>query len=428
MWGTPIVSFDAMRQAFFRDAGAHYNDILFWSKPANWKTQLTTPNASTRYVYFNFNTTEGPVVLEIPPAAGAGLFGSVLDAWQVPAVDIGPQGADEGRGGRYLLLPPGHETTRVVGTIPVQLATYNGYGVLRAIPQGSSDAAIERALDLVRKLRLYPIARIDSPPSVQRLIDMTDELFDGIVRFDATFFASLAGMLGEEPGLATRRWHDERARATGDPARCAIRADFQQRALHATAARATYEAYMRAGAEDGSLFWTGRRWRWPSTVGAKTGFTFVTDQGLDVKARGLVYFLACAPPVHLGKATAYLCTFVDRDGRPLDGDHTYRLRIPRGVPATQFWAATVYDVATAAFVRGSPRIEVNSYERGIEANGDGSIDLYFGPRAPAGKELNWVYTAPGGTWFTMFRLYGPTLGLFDKDWQLSDLARVEEAR
>jgi hypothetical protein len=428
VWGTPIVSFDAMRQAYFRDAGAHYNDILYWSKPANWKTQITTPNASTRYVYFNFNTTEGAVILEIPPAAGAGLFGSVLDAWQVPIADIGPQGLDEGRGGRYLLLPPGDETTRIAGTIPVQLATHNGYGLLRAIPQGSSEAAVERALELVRKLRVYPAARIDSPPSVQRLIDMTDQLFDGIVRFDGTFFASLAGMLAEEPVAARDMEMMRQLAMLGVERGRRFAPDFQLRALHAAAARAAYEAYMRAGAEDGSLFWTGRRWRWPSTIGAKTGFTFVTDQGLDVHARGLVYFLACAPPVHLGKATAYLTTFVDRDGRPLDGRHTYRLHVPPGVPATQFWAATVYDVATAAFVRGSPRIEVNSYERGIAANGDGSIDLYFGPRALANKEMNWIYTAPGGTWFTMFRLYGPTLGLFDKDWQLSDLELVEEDR
>ena len=68
IWGTPIVSFDAMRQAFFRDAQAQYNDILYLSRPADWKLQITTPNASTHYVFFHFNLKDGPVVLEIPPA------------------------------------------------------------------------------------------------------------------------------------------------------------------------------------------------------------------------------------------------------------------------------------------------------------------------------------------------------------------------
>src|SRR5687768_3567436 len=64
IWGTPIVSMYTMREAFFRDAKAKYNDIVYWSKPADWKVQLTTPNASSYYVYFNFNTKDGPVVLD----------------------------------------------------------------------------------------------------------------------------------------------------------------------------------------------------------------------------------------------------------------------------------------------------------------------------------------------------------------------------
>ena len=71
IWGMPIVSVHAMREAFFRDAKAKYNDIVFWSKPSDWQNQTTTPNASARYVYFNFNTLpDGPVVLEIPAAVG----------------------------------------------------------------------------------------------------------------------------------------------------------------------------------------------------------------------------------------------------------------------------------------------------------------------------------------------------------------------
>ena len=106
IWGMPIVSFDAMRQAFFR-TGAKYGDILYFSKPADWKFQITTPNASSLYVYVNFNTKDGPVVLDFPAAVGAGLFGSLNDAWQVPVADVGPEGEDQGKGAKYLLLPNG---------------------------------------------------------------------------------------------------------------------------------------------------------------------------------------------------------------------------------------------------------------------------------------------------------------------------------
>ena len=54
IWGMPIVSFDAMRQGFF-GVGAKYGDIAYLSKPADWKLQLTTPNSSSLYVYFNFS-------------------------------------------------------------------------------------------------------------------------------------------------------------------------------------------------------------------------------------------------------------------------------------------------------------------------------------------------------------------------------------
>jgi hypothetical protein len=87
IWGIPTVSFEAMREAFFRDAGAKYGDIVFWSKPSDWKNQTTTPNASSLYVYFN--TKDGPIVLDFPAAICAGLFGTMLDAWQTPLTDVG---------------------------------------------------------------------------------------------------------------------------------------------------------------------------------------------------------------------------------------------------------------------------------------------------------------------------------------------------
>src|SRR5262245_55186034 len=88
IWGMPIVSFDAMRQAFFRDAQARYHDIVYWSQPADWKLRLPTPTGSALYVYVNINTADGPVVVDIPRVVGAGLFGSINDAWQAPITDI----------------------------------------------------------------------------------------------------------------------------------------------------------------------------------------------------------------------------------------------------------------------------------------------------------------------------------------------------
>ena len=53
-------------------------------------------------------------------------------------------------------------------------------------------------------------------------------------------------------------------------------------------------------------------------------------------------------------------------------------------------------------------------------NEDGSVDLYFGPEAPADKEQNWIPTVPDKAWFPYFRLYSPTQAFLDKTWVLPD--------
>jgi hypothetical protein len=424
IWGTPIVSLDAMRQAFFRDAQAGYNDILFWSKPADWQFQVPTPNASSHYVFFNFNTREGPLVLEIPAAVEAGLFGSILDAWQVPLADIGPEGEDRGKGGKYLLLPPDYAANVPAGYIPVLPETYNGYSAFRAIPKGSSEEDTEKAIALIRKIRIYPFSSAADPPQT-RFIDMSGKLFDGIVRFDESFFESLSRMINEEPEHPRDQAAIEHLRVIGIEKGKDFKPGANMQDVLKNAAAEVQAQFISEASNDGARYWPDLHWRSASITGAETGFSFETAHGLDVNSRGLFYFVACAPPAKLGKATFYLMASVDTSGQPLTGRNNYRLHVPANVPANQFWALTLYDSETAAFSRNSPRVELNSYNQEIRKNADGSVDLYLGPKPPALKEPNWIYTAPGRNFFTIFRLYGPEKPIFDKTWRLPDIERIE---
>jgi len=426
IWGMPIVSMDAMRRAYRRDAQASEHDIVYFSKPADWKLQITTPNASSHYVYFNFNTQQGPVVLEIPPAKGAGLFGSIVDAWQAPSTDVGPDGADHGQGGKYLLLPPGYRGEVPDDVLPVPLDTFNGYACLRAIPESASQADVDKALALVKRLRQYRRADAKQPPE-QRFIDMAGKLFDGIVRFDPTFYESLARMVDEEPVLERDRAMLERLKALGIEKGKAFTPDPALQTILASAARDAQARFISKAPMEGGPFWTDREWLWPDPNGVDSGFRFEKDGVLDVEARAMLFFLACAVPAKLGKATAYLSTFVDAAGQPLSGEHTYHLRVPANVPAGQFWAVTVYDAETAAFLRDVPRVEINSYAHELERNADGSLELHFGPAAVGGG-ANWIPTIPGRKWFTFFRLYGPEPALFDKTWKLPDIAKELSAQ
>jgi len=173
--------------------------------------------------------------------------------------------------------------------------------------------------------------------------------------------------------------------------------------------------------------WPDAKWGLPEfiVVGAKTGFTYQTDNGLDVDARGAMFFNGCAPPKHLGAATFYLTGPRDAADAPLDGGKTYHLHVPPHVPAQQFWAVTVYDLETAAFIRESPRVELNSYDQNMKKKADGSVDVYFGPKAPAANAANWVYTSPGKLWFTFLRFYGPEKALFEKTWKLPDIEEIK---
>ena len=105
--GAPLVGEDTVKQAYFRDGKANYNDIVWWPKGGGWKNQSPTPNVNTRYMYFFINTRQdGPVVVELPPAVpGASFYGTIEDAWYVPLTDIG----FEGKGGKYLVLPPDYK-------------------------------------------------------------------------------------------------------------------------------------------------------------------------------------------------------------------------------------------------------------------------------------------------------------------------------
>jgi hypothetical protein len=427
IWGMPIVSFDAMREAFFRDAGARYGDVVYWSEPADWRTRFTTPNGSSLYVYFNFNTKDGPVVLDFPPAAGAGLFGSILDAWQSPLVDVGPRGEDQGRGARYVIVPPGYAGAALPEeSIAVRPATYNGYALFRAIPESPSSADLEKALALVKKLRLHVLGRATTPPET-RFVDMAGKLFDGIPRYDASFYGRLARMVDEEPVLPRDVAIMGQLATIGIEKGRGFQPDRETRAAMERGVERARAAFVEDNAGSIVPWWPGTHWGLSRYVGAarRSKFTFEEPGGLDLDSRAAFYFLACAPPARLGEASFYVAAFEDGAGEPFEGDRHYRLRVPPNVPASQFWSLTIYDIEDAAFFRGAARVTLDSYDRSVRHDADGSVEIDIGPTAPAGRESNFVPTLRGKRWFAFFRFYGPGSAVSDKSWRMGDIEALD---
>jgi hypothetical protein len=423
IWGMPLVNTDAMRQAYFRDVGAKYNDICYFSKPADWRFQVTTPNASTNYVYFNFNLKDGPVVVEIPAAVGAGLLGSMVDAWDAPMADIGPAGEDQGKGGKYLLLPPDFKGEQPTGYFTLRFSTYNGYSLFRAIRVGGTEANVTAALALVKKLRVYRLAARTNPPQ-ERFIDIHGKTFDGIANFGERFFESLNRMVQEEPIQLRDLAMMGMLKSIGIEKGKKFEPDAATRRLFSAAGQEGQAQMVEWLTSYSQPWWTDRKWSPADSRGIKTGFTFQTPEALDVDARGFANFAAFAMPKKTGESLVYLFTFRGSRGERLSGDRNYALRVPANVPAKQYWSVIVYDVLTCALVRESPSITLDSYNQTMKRNADGSVDIYFGPQAPGGKEANWLYTAPGRTFFPAMRFYDPDKPLFDKTWKLPDVERI----
>jgi hypothetical protein len=303
--------------------------------------------------------------------------------------------------------------------------TYNGFVALRVITKTENAEDVRDAMAYLKQLKSYPISKENAPPE-QRFIDIAATLWDGIVRFDTSFYTSLARMVNEEPIQPRDLEMMGMLRLLGIEKGSDFRPDAATQAALDDAVRETHAWFMDKLVTFGVRFWPDRGWDIPAPpIAARTLFTWETPNYFDVDARGIAFFSFYAPPKKLGAATFYLGTFLDADGQRQSGENTYRLRVPANVPAKQFWSLTVYDHETAGFIRESKRVGIDSYDEKMKRNAAGTVDLYVGPQPPAGQEANWLPTVVGRDWFPFFRFYGPEKPLFDKTWKLSDFEKMQ---
>jgi hypothetical protein len=426
IWGMPAVNLDLMLQAMIGSAKGEPNQIVYWSRLPDWKNQTLTPNPDVIYLMPFFNTRDvGPMVLEIPPADSGVINGTVMDAWQVPLEDVGPAGIDKGKGGKYLILPPGYAAAVPDGYIPLPSPNYQGYALLRSILQSGSDADIAKAVAYGKRIKVYPLAQAANPPPTT-FIDAIDVVYDSTIPYDVRFFRSLDRVVQTEPWLARDKLMIDVLKSIGIEKGKPFDPDAQmQDVLNSAAQEARalleirYEGMFRP-------YFDISRWALPAMPdylkASSNGFS--DPNAYPVDSRGLAFTFAFFTPKHLGQGQSYLMTLKDSEGQNLDGGKSYRLAVPPNAPVSQYWSATVYDRATHGLIRNMTRSGRGSQSPGLQKHADGSVDIYFGPKAPAGKEANWVPTDPNGQFEVLFRLYGPEKAYADKTWKLPDIEQV----
>jgi len=426
IWGMPIVNFDLMYQAMARINGS-FNQIVYWSRLPDWKNQTLTPNPDSIYLIPFINTKDvGPVVLEIPPADNGTMVGSVMDCWQAAIEDVGLAGVDKGSGGKYLILPPNYKEKVSDGYIAMPSDNYQNYALLRSILTSGSEADVAKAVAYSKRIKLYPLSQAANPAPTH-FVDAIDSVFDATIPYDLRLYQSLDRMVQYEPWLLRDKAMIDQLKSAGIEKGKPFKPDSKTQEILEDAAHEAHDWIdLRYETVFSPPYYEGTQWAVPILQEVMKGLStsFANPDSYPVEGRGLTYSYAFFSPKHPGGGQFYLMAIKDRQGRVLNGSNTYRLTVPANAPVKQYWSATAYDRATHGFIHNMKWLSRSSQTQNLMKNVDGSVDVFFGPKAPAGKESNWVPTDANGRFEVIFRLYGPEKAVFDKTWKLPDIQQL----
>jgi hypothetical protein len=282
------------------------------------------------------------------------------------------------------------------------------------------------------KIRVYPLAKAKNPPK-NEFINVSGISYNTVAPSDFSYFENLNQLIQKEPidslDPETRGLVASIGIIKGKP----FNPDARMKKLLTEAAAigdATARVLLFKPREKSYYFYPNSDSSWVMAFAGKDVF-FEVDGARNFDARTSFYYSytvvtpAMAATV-LGKGSDYAVAFLDSKKQSLDGGKNYKLHLAPNVPVDNFWAVTLYDTQTRSQLQTSnPYPSLGSQSKGLKKNADGSYDLYFGPKAPEGKESNWLETVLGKGWFTILRMYGPLEPWVDKTWRPSEIELVK---
>ncbi|KXG87566.1 DUF1254 domain-containing protein [Agrobacterium bohemicum] len=418
IWATPIVSMEALRVANKRDWGVDYNDVGLVDGYTTPAVGALTGNNTTIYAgIFTDLGRDGPVVIESP----VGVYGVIDDFWQRPVVEVGPFGPDKGKGGKFLLLPPGYTGAIPDGYLPARSKTNQNFFIGRSFVKNGD---IQTAIDTLAGLKVYPLSNADKPPET-RVIKAGSKPMASIPPGGFDYWNLLSAVLNKETVEDRDRFFHAMLKPLGFEKGKPFAPDTRQKAILTDAAQVGFlmaQTTSMAPRLANASSYPGTHWEWVLTLrpdqeaagyaelDERTDYTF---EAITV-ADGMIKQIPNA-------GSQYMSAAKDKSGEWLNGSRSYTLHVPADVPAKEFWAVTVYDAMTRSMIKTETmKAGVSSLDK-LVPNADGSIDVHFGPKPPE-NDVNWVRTLPDRGWFAYFRWYGPTEKFFDKSWALPDIA------
>jgi len=428
VWAMPASAIYRLRVGLTEVPGMADNVILAYSVPLKPKDEAITPNTVTPYISAFTDLRNGPVVLDLPAKTEkASLYGQIVDAWQTTIADVGPAGLDKGAGGKYLLIPPGYGGAIPDGYLPIRSQSFRIALAFRSVRAPSATDA--DAYDYTRTLKMYPLSEA-ADPKTQRFIDGRPFRVHTLPFYDIRALQDIKDITDVEPVQPQDKV------MVGMLASLGIERGKPfnpQGKIKAAMERGVADAYFYMHDLDTQLFeshlyWPDRHWSFVMVPDQNRGFEFVTDDSVEIDARAAAWHFFTFYPKVLSErvGTVYLAPTADSAGRKLEAGRTYKLTVPADTPVKQFWSLTIYDAATWALIPSpSERGGLSSFEKDrMKLNADGSVDLYFGPKAPKGQEANWIPTM-GKKPYVWFRLYGPDEAFWNKSFKMPDPIRVQ---
>ena len=427
----PAASMEALRLSNIERGASKTNQGVIFDQLLDSSPLMLTGNTDTVYLgCFLDLDADGPTVVEIPPKCGPG---TVNDAFFRFVTDMGGPGPDAGQGGKYLIVP-----TWFKGEVPKDkkdggeyFVSYSpskvNWMILRGfLVDGKPDAATKMFREGVK---VYSLSKAANPPKMD-FVSGSKVAFNTIHANNYEFFAEVDHVIQNEPldfldpelrGLAGSIGIIKGKKFAPDDRMKKILTDA------VAVGNATARAISFRTRDQRAYDYPNSQWK---TCFIGNDYQWLNGDGMagrNLDARSMFFYIATVNTPKMaakiiGKGSQYALANADKDGNYLDGAKNYRLNIPANVPAKDFWSVVAYDPQTRSELQTSqPYPSKNNKRDKMIVNADGSVDLYFGPKAPAGKEANWIATVPGKGWFTLFRAYGPLDAWFDKTWQPGEI-------
>jgi hypothetical protein len=424
----PGAAVTAFRPAL-RELGGVDGNVIIFEQLMDSKALWLTANTTVVYYMSWLDTKNGPIVAETPPNT----LGVVDDHWFRYVCDFGNAGPDKGKGGKFLFLPPGYKGDVPKGYFVMRPATYGlwlgGRGFLL---NGDPKPAVA---SIKKYLRIYPLAQAANPP-LSKFTNISGVPHNTVHANNFHFFEEVNDIVQEEPAEALDPETLGLLASIGIEKGKPFAPDKRMKKIlteaavvgNVTARALTFRTRIKE-----AYYYPNSAWYSLLPGGS---YDFLLQPGVrNLDARVLMHYYATGitPAMSMkmvGVGSQYAAAVTDSQGRPLDGSKTYKIHLPPNIPMKQFWSFTVYDNQTRSMLQTDQQFpSVNSTDKGVVTNSDGSVDVWFGPALPKGVDKpNWVQTVPGKGWNVLFRLYGPLEPWFDKTWRLGEFELVTSGK